>query len=110
MSFEQPKFIHENHIEQEEQIIGQYKKTYILIEREEGLEIVDQHIAEERYIYEKLKKSKNIDCQLLFISDVIEISPSDKELYLQIKISLKSSVMKLTLFLIQKLFSEKCLS
>lgn len=80
LSFEQPKFIHENHIEQEEQIIGQYKKTYILIEREEGLEIVDQHIAEERYIYEKLKKSKNIDCQLLFISDVIEISSSDKEL------------------------------
>ena len=80
LSFEQPKFIQENPIEQEEQIIGQYKKTYILIEREEGLEIVDQHIAEERYIYEKLKKSKNIDCQLLFISDVIEISPSDKEL------------------------------
>ena len=80
LSFEQPKFIQENPIEQEEQIIGQFKKTYILIEREEGLEIVDQHIAEERYIYEKLKKSKNIDCQLLFISDVIEISPSDKEL------------------------------
>lgn len=80
LSFEQPKFIQESPIEQEEQIIGQYKKTYILIEREEGLEIVDQHIAEERYIYEKLKKSKNIDCQLLFISDVIEISPSDKEL------------------------------
>jgi len=64
----------------EDLIIGQYKKTYILIEREEGLEIVDQHIAEERYIYEKLKKSKNIDCQLLFISDIIEISPSDREL------------------------------
>lgn len=65
---------------EEDVIIGQYKKTYILIEREEGLEIVDQHIAEERYIYEQLKKSKNIDCQLLFISDVIEISPSDKAL------------------------------
>ena len=78
--FEQPKFIESAHIEQEELIIGQYRKTYILIEREEGLEIVDQHIAEERYIYEKLKKSKNIDCQLLFISDVLEISPQDKEL------------------------------
>ena len=65
---------------QEEQIIGQYKKTYILIEKENGLEMVDQHIAEERYIYERLKESKNIDCQLLFISDVIEISPSDKAL------------------------------
>ena len=64
----------------EENIIGQYKKTYILIEREEGLEIVDQHIAEERYIYEQLKKSKNIDCQLLFISDIIQVSPSDIDL------------------------------
>ena len=79
-TFEQSKFIEEKHIEKEELIIGQYRKTYILIEREEGLEIVDQHIAEERYIYEKLKKSKNIDCQLLFISDLLPISPSDREL------------------------------
>ncbi len=64
----------------EDIIIGQYKKTYILLERENGLEIVDQHIADERYIYEKLKESKNIDCQLLFISDVIEVSASDKAL------------------------------
>lgn len=77
---EQARIVTEKHVEQEDVIIGQYKRTYILIEREEGLEIVDQHIAEERYIYEKLKKSKNIDCQLLFISDVLEISPSDKEI------------------------------
>lgn len=77
---EQSKFVAASVPEVEDVIIGQYKKTYILIEREEGLEIVDQHIAEERYIYEKLKNSKNIDCQLLFISDVLEVSPSDKEL------------------------------
>ena len=76
----QEKFIQPQEIEKEELIIGQYRKTYILIERDEGLEIVDQHIAEERYIYEKLKKSKNIDCQILFISDVIEISPRDRAL------------------------------
>ena len=76
----QKKIISEPAKAEEDVIIGQYKKTYILIEREEGLEIVDQHIAEERYIYEQLKRSKNIDCQLLFISDVIEVSPSDKEL------------------------------
>lgn len=76
----QARFLQEHIPEREENIIGQYRKTYILIEREDGLEIVDQHIADERYIYEKLKKSKNIDCQLLFISDVIEISPRDKEL------------------------------
>ena len=77
---EQSKFVSASVPEVEDVIIGQYKKTYILIEKEEGLEIVDQHIAEERYIYEKLKNSKNIDCQLLFISDVLEVSPSDKEL------------------------------
>lgn len=77
---EQSKFVTSSIPEVEDVIIGQYKKTYILIEKEEGLEIVDQHIAEERYIYEKLKNSKNIDCQLLFISDVLEVSPSDKEL------------------------------
>lgn len=76
----QTKFVAEPEFKVEDIIIGQYKKTYILIEKENGLEMVDQHIAEERYIYETLKKSKNIDSQLLFISDVLEVSPSDKEL------------------------------
>lgn len=76
----QTKMIQEPEFKIEDVIIGQYKKTYILIEKENGLEIVDQHIAEERYIYETLKKSKNIDSQLLFISDVLEVSPSDKAL------------------------------
>lgn len=76
----QSKLIREPDYIQEDVIIGQYKKTYILIEKENGLEIVDQHIAEERYIYEKLKENKNIDCQMLFISDVIPVSLSDKNL------------------------------
>ena len=76
----QAKLVETEEFKQEDVIIGQYKKTYILIEKENGLEIVDQHIADERYIYEKLKKSKNIDCQLLFISDVLPVSPTDKEL------------------------------
>ena len=61
----------------EENIIGQYKNTYILIEQDNGLEIVDQHIAEERYIYEKLKSEKQIASQMLFVSDVIEVSSTD---------------------------------
>ena len=66
-----------NASEPEENIIGQYKNTYILIEQEEGLEIVDQHIAEERYIYEKLKSEKQIASQMLFVSDVISVSSVD---------------------------------
>lgn len=67
-------------IEPEEKIIGQYAKTYILIEKEDGLEIVDQHIADERYIYEKLKAQKEIASQVLFISDVIEVTPIEAQL------------------------------
>jgi DNA mismatch repair protein MutL len=67
-------------VEPEENIIGQYHDTYILIDREEGLEIVDQHIAQERFIYEKLKSEKNIVSQMLFVSDVITLSSSEAEL------------------------------
>lgn len=66
--------------ESSDKIIGQYKDTYILIETEEGLEIVDQHIAEERYNYEKLQNDKYIISQMLFVSDVIELCASEIEL------------------------------
>lgn len=66
--------------EEEENIIGQYKNTYILIEKEDGLEIVDQHIAEERYIYEKLKAQKEPTSQLLFLSDALAVTPTEAEL------------------------------
>lgn len=64
----------------DENIIGQYKNTYILIEKEDGLEIVDQHIAEERFIYEKLSSQKQPASQLLFISDVLDVSATEAEL------------------------------
>ncbi len=66
--------------EPEDKIIGQYKNTYILIEKENGLEVVDQHIAEERYIYEKLMNEKEIISQLLFISDIQSVSATDAAL------------------------------
>lgn len=63
-----------------ENIIGQYKNTYILIEKEDGLEIIDQHIAEERFIYEKLSSQKQLASQLVFVSDVLEVSSTEAEL------------------------------
>lgn len=58
-------------------IIGQYNNTYILVENEDNLEIIDQHIADERYIYEKLKSEKTVNSQLLIISDILNAEPSD---------------------------------
>jgi len=66
--------------ENEENIIGQYKNTYIMIEKDDGLEIVDQHIAEERYIYEKLMSEKDVVSQLLFISDVLTVTVEEAEI------------------------------
>ncbi len=79
----QEKIFDTREVQQQEQgdnIIGQYHDTYILIDAQDGLEIVDQHIAQERYIYEKLKSEKNIVSQMLFVSDVIEISASEAQL------------------------------
>lgn len=69
-------------------VIGQLKNTYILVENEDNLEIIDQHIAEERYIYEKLKKQKEVASQLLIISDVLDVEPEDIEILENAKIHL----------------------
>ena len=54
--------------QQEDMIIGQYHDTYIMIDTPEGLEIVDQHIAHERYLYEQLLQNKDKHSQILLIS------------------------------------------
>jgi len=66
-------------------VIGQLKDTYILIETSQGLEIVDQHIADERFLYEKLLSQKEVISQLLLISDVIELEPEEVEILEQNK-------------------------
>lgn len=66
-----------------EKIIGQYKNTYILIENENSLEIVDQHIAHERFLYEQMKETlagnKEIISQLFFTSEEIELTQEEIE-------------------------------
>lgn len=79
-TFTSKSYVSESPVQAEESIIGQYRNTYILIEHEDGLEIVDQHIADERWHYEKLKSQKDATSQLLFVSDVLTVSPSEAEL------------------------------
>ena len=64
----------------QEDIIGQYHDTYIIINQPEGLEIIDQHIAHERYLYEQLLQNKNINSQTLLCSEKIDISPQEAEI------------------------------
>ena len=62
-----PEPENENHIGKEFfyhlRVIGQLRSSYILCENEEGLVIVDQHAAQERYHYEELQEKLMRPCQ-----------------------------------------------
>lgn len=62
-------------------IIGQFHKTYILIEQAGALILVDQHAAHERIIYEQLKKNFTdvATVQLLF-PHIIKLSDQDSKI------------------------------
>jgi len=61
-------------------IIGQIMGTYILREGEEGLEIIDQHAAHERIVFNRLlaaRSGKKIPVQTLAVPLVLTLSPSE---------------------------------
>lgn len=61
-------------------IIGQYNKTYILIEKQSGLFMVDQHAAHERILYESFKnRDKQTEPVNLLFPQLITLSSSEKE-------------------------------
>ncbi len=51
-----PSFFH--HL----QVLAQFHESYILCSNEEGLVIIDQHAAQERYHYEQIQKSLEVPC------------------------------------------------
>ncbi|WP_426709239.1 DNA mismatch repair endonuclease MutL [Cetobacterium sp. SF1] len=64
-------------------IIGQYLKSYILIEENKDLILYDQHIVHERILYEKLKEEyleKKIQSQQLLVPIKITISLKEQDL------------------------------
>jgi len=58
-------------------VIGQLQYTYLLVETPEGLDIVDQHIAHERILYERLcaqARDVGITRQLFLLPVRVEVS------------------------------------
>jgi len=56
-------------------IIGELFATYILIEYQDELLLVDKHAAHERYIYENLKQRKDgKDTQILLMPETVSLS------------------------------------
>lgn len=66
------------------QFVGVVFKTYIILEIDKEMYILDQHAAHERIMYEKVKKNyyseQNKDSQLLLLPDVITLSHKEMDI------------------------------
>lgn len=64
--------------------IGIVFKTYIILEIDKEMYILDQHAAHERIMYEKVKKNyyseETKDCQMLLLPDVITLTHKEMEI------------------------------
>jgi DNA mismatch repair protein MutL len=57
-------------------VLGQVKGSYIVVETDEGLEIVDQHVAHERVLFEKFRDGGEVPTHLLLVPVPLEF-PAD---------------------------------
>jgi len=64
--------------------VGVVFKTYIILEIDKEMYILDQHAAHERIMYEKVKKNyyseKNKDSQMLLLPDVMTLSHKEMDI------------------------------
>jgi DNA mismatch repair protein MutL len=58
-------------------VLGQLRRAYIVVETEEGLEIVDQHVAHERVLFEKWQDEGKVATQELLVPVQLEV-PFDR--------------------------------
>jgi DNA mismatch repair protein MutL len=62
-------------------LLGQYKGTLIMLEGPDGLYLIDQHVAHERILYERLKRSmsgQGTPVQHLLTPVLLELAPAER--------------------------------
>jgi DNA mismatch repair protein MutL len=62
-------------------LLGQYKGTLILLEGPDGLYLIDQHVAHERILYERVRRSLLAEVtpvQHLLTPPLLEMSPAER--------------------------------
>jgi DNA mismatch repair protein MutL len=62
-------------------LLGQYKATLILLEGPDGLYLIDQHVAHERILYERLRRSLSGEgtlVQHLLTPVLLELAPAER--------------------------------
>ena len=57
--------------------LGQYRETYLVSEDDQGLVLIDQHVAHERVLFERLlAASADHAVQRLLLPEIVELSPA----------------------------------
>jgi DNA mismatch repair protein MutL len=62
-------------------LLGQYKGTLILLEGPDGLYVIDQHVAHERILYERVRRAmmaESTPVQHLLTPILLELSPAER--------------------------------
>ncbi len=84
------------------QPLGQLHESFIIAVDDEGLLLIDQHVAHERILFDKYRKSETdrpIESQNLLLPETIDLSPAQSEAFQLIENDLESlgfGVMKLS--------------
>ena len=67
--------------------LGQIRESFILAVNHEGLWIIDQHVAHERVLFEKVLKQRaahKVESQRLLMPLIIELSPAQQSVFAEI--------------------------
>src|SRR6202042_59467 len=67
--------------------LGQIRNSFILAVNEDGLWIVDQHVAHERVLFERILKQRaaqKVESQRLLMPIVLELSPAQRAVFAEI--------------------------
>lgn len=62
-------------------LLGQYKGTLILLEGPDGLYVIDQHVAHERILYERVRRAmmaESMPVQHLLTPILLELAPAER--------------------------------
>lgn len=75
------------------QPVGQLHESFIIAVDDEGLLLIDQHVAHERILFDKFRKSeteRQIESQNLLLPETIDLSPAQSEAFQLIEDDLES--------------------
>jgi DNA mismatch repair protein MutL len=73
--------------------LGQLHESFIIAADDEGLLLIDQHVAHERILFDKFRKSeteRRIESQNLLLPETIDLSPAQSEAFQLVEDELRS--------------------